>query len=42
MITLSPVRSPVVNGAAAANFVHEIKEQIEKFKGPNYAGRHGG
>ncbi len=24
----------VVNGAAAANFVHEIKEQIEKFKIP--------
>jgi pyruvate/2-oxoglutarate dehydrogenase complex dihydrolipoamide acyltransferase (E2) component len=24
----------VVNGAAAANFVHEIKEQIEKFKVP--------
>jgi pyruvate/2-oxoglutarate dehydrogenase complex dihydrolipoamide acyltransferase (E2) component len=24
----------VVNGAGAANFVHEIKEQIEKFKIP--------
>ena len=27
----------VVNGAAAANFVHEIKEQIEKFKIPTGA-----
>jgi pyruvate/2-oxoglutarate dehydrogenase complex dihydrolipoamide acyltransferase (E2) component len=24
----------VVNGAGAANFVHDIKEQIEKFKVP--------
>ena len=25
----------IVNGAGAANFVHEIKEQIERFKIPN-------
>jgi 2-oxoisovalerate dehydrogenase E1 component len=35
MITLSlTFDHRVVNGAAAANFVHEIKEQIEKFKVP--------
>ena len=29
----------VVNGAGAANFVHEIKEQIERFKIPNGVAR---
>ena len=29
----------VVNGAGAASFVHEIKEQIERFKIPNGAPR---
>jgi 2-oxoisovalerate dehydrogenase E1 component len=29
----------IVNGAGAANFVHEIKEQIERFKIPNSVAR---
>src|SRR5213080_4330651 len=29
----------IVNGAGAANFVHEIKEQIERFKIPNGVAR---
>jgi hypothetical protein len=28
------LRSPVVNGAGAASFVHEIKERIENFTIP--------
>jgi len=35
VVTLSlPFDHRVVNGAGAANFVHEVKEQIERFKIP--------